>query len=165
MKEINSLIVGVFILLPIISASCSSQNTNELTNDQKKVISNEIETIVKDFFNPGTLNYETHTGLRANQEGYVMGGEGKILFTDYSTYNESMKSSFAGIQRFTDFETTAIYVYVLSRDAATCTTEYKSKFLTTAGDTVINNGCWTFVFKKFDNGWKVIQENGTHLRK
>ena len=140
------------------------QNTWDLTDDQKKVIANEIETIVKNFFNANTLTYETHTGLRANEAGYVMAGDGKILFTDYSTYNEVMKSSFAGIQGFTEFETVSIYVYVLSQDAATCTTEFRSKFLTTAGDTVINNGCYTFVFKKFDNTWKIIQENGTHLR-
>lgn len=164
MKKSNPLIAVVVILLSIISTSCNTLTTSELTDDQKKMISSEIENIVKNFFNPNTLNYETHTGLRANKEGYVMGGEGKILFTDYSTYNESIKSSFAGIQRFTDFETVAIYVYVLSKDAATCTTEFKSKFLTTAGDTIINNGCWTFVFKKFDDDWKVIQENGTHLR-
>ena len=165
MKKSNPCIVGAFILLAIISTSCNSQNACDLTDDQKKLISNEIETIVKDFFNPKTLNYETHTGLRANKEGYVMGGDGKILFTDYSTYNESMKSGFAGIQKFTESETVAIYVYVLSNEAATCTTEFKSKFLSTAGDTVLNNGCWTFVFKKFDNDWKIIQENGTHLRK
>lgn len=153
------------ILIPILSTSCSTPNTCDLTSDQKELISNEIETIVKDFFNPKTLTYETHTALRANEEGYVMGGEGKIIFTDYSTYNKSMKSSFDGIQRFTEFETVAIYVYVLSKEAATCTTEFKSKFLTTAGDTIINNGCCTFVFKKFNNNWKIIQENGTHLRK
>jgi len=165
MKKSNPCVIGAFMLLTIISTSCNNQNECDLTDDQKKLISNEIEIIVKNFFNPNALTYETHTGLRANKEGYVMGGEGKILFTDYAAYNKSMKSSFAGIQRFTDFETVAIYVYVLSKDAATCTTEFKSKFLTTAGDTVINNGCWTFVFKKFDNNWKVIQENGTHLRK
>jgi len=158
-------IIGSFLLIPVITTSCSTHNTCELTDDQKKKIANEIETIVKNFFNPNTLTYETHTGLRANKEGYVMGGDGKILFTDYSTYNESVRSGFSGIQRFTEFETASIYVYVLSKDAATCTTEFKSKFLTTAGDTVINNGCYTFVFKKFDNAWKIIQENGAHLRK
>ena len=163
MKNCNYLIVVVFNLFAI-STSCKTQSTIGMTDDQQKLISIEIETIVKNFFNPNTLNYETHTGLRADKEGYVMGGEGKILFTDYPTYKESMKSSFAGIQKFTEFETVAIYVYVLSKEAASCTTEFKSKFLTTAGDTVLNNGCWTFVFKKFDNEWKVIQENGTHLR-
>jgi len=164
MKKSKSWIGGGFILLAIISSSCNSLNICDLTEDQKKLISNEIETIVKNFFNPNTLTYETHTGLRANTEGYVMGGDGKILFTDYSLYNESMKSNFAGIQKFTEFETVAIYVYVLSKEAATCTTEFTSKFLTSGGDTVLNNGCWTFVFKKFDNDWRVIQENGTHLR-
>lgn len=165
MKKINPWIVVLISALSAISTSCNNQSTCELTEDQKKLISNEIETAVKNFFNPNTLNYETHTGLRANEEGYVMGADGKILFTDYSTYNEGMKSSFASIQRFTEFEPISIFVYVLSKDAATCTTEFKSKFLANTGDTIINNGCYTFVFKKFNNNWKIIQENGTHLRK
>ncbi len=165
MKKSKYFVIASFIPLTIILTSCNNQSVCDLTDAQKKLISSEIETIVKDFFNPNTLSYETHTGLRANQEGYVMGGEGKILFTDYSTYNKSMKSNFAGIEKFTDNKILAIYVYVLAKDAATCTTEFTGKFLTTAGDTVINNGCWTFVFKKFENNWKVIQENGTHLRK
>lgn len=164
MKSINPFKIVVFIILAIISTSCNNRNSFDLTEDEKRVISGEIETIVKHFFNTETLSYETHTQLRANKPGYVMGGEGKILFTDYASYHESMKSAFAGIEKFTDFEIMAIYVYVLSKESASCTTEFKSKFLTTAGDTVINNGCWTFVFKKFDNEWKVIQENGTHLR-
>ena len=165
MKKSKPLVISAFILLTIISTTCNNQTACDLTDNQKKLISNEIETIVKNFFNPATLSYETHTALRADKEGYIMGGEGKILFTNYSDYNKSTKLAFTGIQRFTEFETVSIYVYVLCKDAATCTTEFKSKFLTTAGDTITNNGCYTFVFKKFDNNWKIIQENGAHLRK
>lgn len=73
MKKSNPFVIGAFILLTIISTSCNKQNVCDLTDDQKKLIANEIETIVKNFFNPNTLTYETHTGLRANKEGYVMG--------------------------------------------------------------------------------------------
>jgi len=164
MGKRNQCLAWGFIILAIFSASCRNQSSCEPTDDQKKVITKEIEVIVKDFFNSNTLNYHTHTALRADKKGYIMGGDGKILFTNYSSYCEGMKSSFANIQRFTEAETVAIYVYVLSNTAVTCTTEFKSKFLTTSGDTVLNNGCWTFVFKKLDNKWKVIQENGTHIR-
>jgi len=164
MKTSNHFVVTAFILLTVVSTSFNTQHGCDPTDEQKKVISNEIETVLRNFYNAKTITSETHTGLRANVPGYVMGGDGKILFTDYASYAKGTKSAFEGVQKFTDFETVAIYVYVLSKDAATCTTEFKSKFLTTAGDTIINNGCWTFVFKKFGNNWKVVQENGTHLR-
>jgi hypothetical protein len=165
MNTSNPFAVAAFTLLTVLSPSCKNQSGCDPTDEQKKVISSEIETIVRNFYNAGTLTWETHAALRANVQGYVMGGDGKILFTDYASYVKGTKSAFESVQRFTDFETVAIYVYVLSKDAATCTTEFKSKFLATTGDTVVNNGCWTFVFKKFGNSWKVIQENGTHLRK
>ncbi len=164
MKKRNPFVIGAVILITIFATSCKNQSGCEPTDDQKKVISKEIESVVKGFFNAETLTYETHTGLRANTEGYVMGGDGKIVFTDYPTYAESVKQSFVNVQKFTEFETVALYVYVLSKDAAACTAEFKSKYLTTTGDTLPDNGCWTFVFKKFGNDWKVVQENGTHVK-
>jgi hypothetical protein len=93
-----------------------------------------------------------------------MAGDGGIKYTDYKTYNDAMKVSFQNIQRFIEMKRLQTETYVLANDAATCTTVFESKFLITSGDTIINNGCWTFIFKKFDEGWKVIQENGTHTK-
>lgn len=142
--------------------SCRPQVSCELTEEEKKAISLEIETLVRNFMNAETLGYQSEIGIRANVEGYVMGGEGKIKFTSYDDLDKHLKAAFAGIQKFTEFEILSLYIYVLAKDAATCTFQEKSKFLTTSGDTVVNNACWTLVFKKFDKQWKVIQENGTH---
>ena len=114
--------------------------------------------------NPETLSFETHTALRANVDGFVQGSDGKIMFTDYNSYKEGIKLAFEGLQRFTEMKATALFVYVLAIDAAVCTTEFKGKYLSTDGDTVVWNGCWTFVFKKFNGEWKVIHENGTHTQ-
>ena len=86
------------------------------------------------------------------------------MFTDYNSYKEGIKLAFEGLQRFTEMKATALFVYVLAIDAAVCTTEFKGKYLSTDGDTVVWNGCWTFVFKKFNGEWKVIHENGTHTQ-
>jgi hypothetical protein len=160
---------GIFLVtglsMTLLSfVSCGTQGSSELSGEEKKEISKEIETVVRNFMNANTLNYETHTGLRANTEGYVMGGDGKIMFTSYDDYYKSVKGSFTNIQKFTEFDILSMYIYVLSRDAATCTSLFKSKFLTTSGDTLSDNACWTMVFKKFENGWKVVQENGTHTK-
>ena len=164
MKTISFRSLTGLSLFVLILVSCQTQDSCELTAEEKKVVSNEVETVVRNFLNAETLSYETHTGMRANQPGYVMGGEGQIKFRSYAEYQSAMKTSFSGIRRFIEMHIVELYVYPLSKDAATCTTLFKSKLLTTSGDTLINNGCWTFVLKKFDNEWKVIQENGTHKK-
>jgi hypothetical protein len=134
-------------------------------NEQKvNQIKKEIETIVTDFLNPDTLSFETHTALRANVDGFVQGSDGKILFTDYKSYRAAIKLIFESFQRFVEMKVTQIYVYVLAPDAAVCTTEFKGKILGLDGKTIVHNGCWTFVFKKFNGEWKVIHENGTHTK-
>ena len=158
----KNLLVALFCLM--ILCSFNTSVSHDPDEQEKSLIKKEIETIVHDFFNPETLNYATHTGLRANREGYLMAGDGKIMFTDYPSYQAQMKLSFGNMQRFTEAKADRTYTYVLAKDAAACTTEFQSKYLTNKGDTIVNNGCWTFVFKKFDGQWKVIQENGTHTK-
>lgn len=66
-------------LTVLIFVSCRPQISYELTAEEKKAISKEIETRVRNHMNAKTIGYQTQTGLRANVEGYVFGAEGKIL--------------------------------------------------------------------------------------
>ena len=164
MKKFNLyLFGGCFALLSILT-SCGTNKNCELSEESKRAIAQEIEIIMDRFFNAESMSYSSHVGLRANKEGYLMAGDGGIKYTDYQTYNNAMKESFQNIQRFTEMKRLQTVTYVLANDAATCTTVFESKFLTKSGDTIVNNGCWTFIFKKFDEGWKVIHENGTHTK-
>lgn len=158
-----ALVTGLSLAV-LIFVSCRPQVSCELTAVEKKAVSKEVETVVRNFLDAKTLGYQTEIGMRANTEGYVMGGDGKIKFTNYADLDQYLKKAFTGIQKFTEAEIQSLYIYVLSKDAATCTFLLKSKYLTTSGDTVVNNASWTLVFKKFDNGWKVVQENGTHTK-
>lgn len=158
-----SLVTGLSLTI-LILVSCRPQVSCELTTEERKAVSKEVETVVRNFLNANTLGYQTEIEMRANTEGYVMGGEGKIRFTSYDDFEKYLKAAFIGIEKFTEMEILSLYIYVLSKDAATCTFQEKSKYLRTSGDTIVNNACWTLVFKKFDNGWKVVQENGTHTK-
>ena len=154
---------GCFIVLLLLSFSCKPKVVSELTDQERNKISKEIETVVDNFVDPN-LNSEKHIALRADKDGYIYAGDGKILFTDYESYKGGVKSSFDNIQKFIELKSIKTCVYVLSIDAASCTTEFQGKYINTSGDTIVHNGCWTFVFKKFNNEWKVIQENGTHTK-
>jgi hypothetical protein len=163
MKKTKLLFFITFLVGLQLLFSCYNRDKCNLSDTEKKKITLEIDSIVTHFFDAGKMSYEVHTALRANQEGYLMAGDGKIKYRSYQSYQNAMKESFQNIW-FTEMKVLENGIYLLSRDAATCTTVFESKFLTNNKDTIINNGCWTFVFKKFEEGWKVIQENGTHTR-
>lgn len=154
--------MGCIIILML--TSCQSTKNGNLTDSEKGKITQEIESLVDHFFSPANMNYVNHVDLRANKEGYVYAGDGKIQYADYESYRSSVEAIFKNIKQFTEVKRTRTFIYVLSRDAATCTVEFESKFLKTNNETVVHNGCWTMVFKKFEEGWKVIQENGTHTK-
>lgn len=151
----------IVVIIPAFM-SCTKQIQCEATDAEKKEITAEIETVVKNLWNVEKVSYETNDQLRRGVDGFVMGSDAKIVFKNYEEFDSAMRKSFGSIEKFIEAEIPAIHVYVLAKDAATCTYEFKSRFITMTGDTIVNNGCWTFVFKKLDNAWKVVQENGTH---
>lgn len=147
-------------LIAFALAGCSS----ELSENQKSQVKKEVDEAVMKFLDAKTLSFETHTGLRADKAGFLFAGDGKIEFTDYKSYREATKKIFEGVKQFTDMKILSMHTYVLAENAAVSTVEFASHFITTKGDTLPNNGCWTFVFEKFDGNWKVVQEKGTHIR-
>jgi hypothetical protein len=162
MNKIALFLVSVMCLV-IFTVSCETSNQCELSEQEKTEIDSQIEGILKDFFNPSTLDYESHISLRANDEYYLYAGDGAFVFTGYDSYKEGVKAAFDGMQGWAALELTKTHVYVLAKDAASATVEFEGAFVTLDADTITHNGCWTFVFKKFGNEWKVVQENGTHL--
>ena len=161
----NQLNLCIFFVVIISSLfSCKPQASCEPSNEEKIKITSEVEKVVKDLWNPSTVSYETNDILRRGIDGYAMGSDGKIVFKNYEEFDKAMKASFGNLKRFIDSEVPLIHVYVLSKNAAACTYEFKSRFISNSNDTIINNGCWTFVLKRFENGWKVVQENGTHTQ-
>lgn len=157
----TKILFAVPLSMILFSISCQSTGHCELTEDERIEISKEIETVLDNFVSP-ELNYQTHISLRADTEGYLYAGDGSYIFTDYQSYKEGVKSSFENIQRFIELKTIRNSVYVLGPKSAVSTLEFNGKYITSDEDTIVHNGCWTFVFKKFDNEWKVVQENGTH---
>ena len=160
MKDLKSITIKGCIVLIAFSTACSKNVSNELTEQQKNKITNEIELIIEDLANPDNSNAEYLTSLKANTGDYVFASDGKIKYTDYQSYKESVKLSFDKVHKFLDFKSTRTIIYPLALDAATCTVELEGEFISISGDTIKIGGCYTYVFKKLNNEWKVIQENG-----
>lgn len=55
------------------------------------------------------------------------------------------------------------FVYILARDAASYTMEYRWSLTMKSGDTLNAKGSWMYVFKKFDDTWRVVHSAGAHI--
>lgn len=143
--------------------SCDTSDPCAMTEEENMGIAAEIEGIMKDFFDPNTLDYDKHTRLRANDENYLYAGDGAFVFKGYDSYKDGVKAAVEGMQGWAGLELKKSHVFVLAKDAASATVEFEGAYINLNGDTLTHNGCWTFVFKKIGDAWKVVQENGTHL--
>jgi len=163
-KIMNKIFLTTVLALPILISSMelNAQNTSGMSESK---IKSEIETLMDYFFNPDHLNYQDQVALRANQDGYIFAIDGRIIYADYESYRSGAEASYAKVQKFIESKRTNSLIVALAETAAACTTEFQSKYLNTSGDTVILNGCKTFVFKKIGDKWKIVQENGTHLNR
>jgi hypothetical protein len=162
MKLLNSTVLIAVLSLVICLGSCENRINNELTEQEKQHIIQEIETLMNDVYNPENAGFEKLISIKANKEGYLFASTGKIRDTEFSSYEARLKENLKALQSVIDLKTTKMFVYPLSSNSASCTFEAEAKFINPEGDTITTSGCWTYVFKKFDDGWKVIHENGAH---
>lgn len=162
MKRLNSTVLIALLSFLICLGSCENRINNELTEQEKNHIIQEIETLMNDVYNPENAGFDKLISIKANKDGYLFASTGKIIHTEFSSYEAKTKENFKTIGGVLDLKITKMFVYPLSINSASCTFEAGVKFISPAGDTISTKGCWTYVFKRFDVGWKVIHENGAH---
>jgi hypothetical protein len=134
----------------------------DLTDAEKVVIADAVMTRVDDYIDAARrLDLEWFLGFWANVDGFVIAGDGGLM--DYATWEQQLRSDFATVREITDFEFFNRHTYVLARDAAVHSTQFRWGMVTTTGDTLRMHGSWCYVFKNFDAEWKVVHSAGTHL--
>ena len=98
----------------------------------------------------------------ANTEGYVVAWDGTLV-EGYDKHMIQIKESISNIDMYNYVEQNDPHVYVLARDAASYAIELRYSFTTKSGDTINVKGSWMYVFKKFDDTWRVVHSAGTHI--
>ena len=98
----------------------------------------------------------------ADTEGFVIAGDGTLV-ADYATWAETVRQAVGGTAEILDFGFFNGHTYVLARDAAVHTTEFRWAYFTTAGDTLRAHGSWSYVFRNIDGVWSVVHSAGTHI--
>ena len=95
--------------------------------------------------------------------GFVFAGDG-IILGGHNEWSNTLRQYEEQVETWLKFDYTNMNIEILSLDVASVTTEFEHSRITFEGDTVNVRGAWTYVFKKSnDEGWDVVQTNGTHV--
>jgi ketosteroid isomerase-like protein len=134
----------------------------ELTPAEKAAIANAVEARIDSYVEAARrrdLNW--FLDFWADVDDFVLAGDGNLVGRD--AWVDQLRKAVADIREFIDFEFFNRHTYVLARDAAVHTTQYRWAIVKTSGETLRMHGSWSYVFKNFDGVWKVVHSAGTHL--
>lgn len=159
--KLNPLILTISFSLFIYGC----KNCDDLSQKENEKVKKEIRQVMLDFEKVEEDWVSQNIEIRADVEGYVEGLNGQIVATSHSTVRDEIQAAAKNGTVLIDRKISDIHIFPLSINAASCTYLFTDKLLTLEKDTLTTGGHWTFVFKKFENKWKVVHEGGTNLPK
>jgi ketosteroid isomerase-like protein len=155
--------VCFLLLVSVFVPSCQPNSGSEPSTQERAAIVAEINQRLA-WYRDAVMrrDLEEYLGFWSDSEDFVFAGDGRIL-GGYDDWAELTAQHNAETEKWLKWEYRNVHVAVLSRDAASCTTEIEMSKLNVDGSTLRLKVAWTYVFKKFGDTWKVIHSNGTHV--
>ena len=153
----------IVIACVLIAQGCRNNSSNELTAQEKAVITEELKARVAGYIDSfKNLDIEPMLDFWSNTEGFVSAGDGKLV-AGYDKYSIQMKDIILNTDSVIYIEQNDPHVYVLAKDAASYAMEYRWSLKMNSGDTLNAQGSWMYVFKRFDDAWRVVHSAGAHI--
>lgn len=151
------------LVLAVSVAACGATRENGLTPGDRERIVQEISRTLDDY--KEAVTHKQLSAIKAfwsDAAGFVFAGDGTILGGSKEWYDK-LDWYDKDTEKWNHWVYRNLHVEALAMDAASATVEFENSRTTTAGVTVNVKGAWTYVFKKYDGKWRVIQTNGTHI--
>jgi ketosteroid isomerase-like protein len=154
----------VFLLCLVVCCQQQGEEAaKELSRQEKDVIARAVEKTVSDYINAvKRIDIEQMLIFWADTEGFVFAGDGSLT-VGYDIYANQLREMMLNTAEVTSMEYRNPHIYVLSNDAASLSMEYEWSMISKDGNTINAKGSWMYLFKKFDEVWKVVNSAGTHL--
>jgi len=163
MKKLLMILPLVILLCFVFGCQQGEEVAEILSNQEKEIVAQAVEERIADYIDAiKQLDIERMLSFWANTEGFVFAGDG-LLTVGYDTYAEQLREVISNTAEVKSISYKKPHVYVLSKDAASLSMEYEWSMTDKEGNAVNAKGSWTYVFKKFDDVWKVVHSAGTHL--
>ena len=153
----------LFAACVIISQGCNQKSTQIMTEQKKTAIAEEVEARVVDYLDAiKQLDLARMLDFWADTEGFVFAGDGSLV-VGYEKYAAQLKDVIPKTTKVNNIEKKKPHIYVLAKDAVSYTMEYSWRMTMESGDTINAKGSWLYVFKKFDDTWRVVHSAGAHI--
>lgn len=151
------------VLLAACLAGCGASAEGGLGPGDRERIVQEISRTLDDY--QDAVTHKELSAVKAfwsDADVFVFAGDGTILGGS-KEWNDKLDWYHNDTAKWNHWEYRNLHIEPLAIDAASATVEFENSRTTTAGETVKVKGAWTYVFKKHDGKWRVIQTNGTHI--
>ena len=154
--------LAVCLLLAVVVVGCVASEPDEMSPAERQAVAAEIRERLDEYAEAVT-NQDINAMLSfwSDSEDFLFAGDGVIL-GGYEEWAPLTTKHNAETKRWLRWNWHNVHVVVLSQNAASATVALDYSKISTDGDTVSADGSWTYVFKKYDGDWKVIQTNGSH---
>ena len=156
-------LVSRTLLVLVVAGACGAPPSGELTPEEREAIRAQIQQALDDY-GEAVRNKDLEAQLRfwSDSDDFVFAGDGVIL-GGYDEWAAELTRSTEETAEWLRWDWFNFHIAVLSRDAASATIEFDVHKTTTDGGAWARTGSWTYVFKRFDTAWRVIQTNGYHI--
>jgi hypothetical protein len=134
----------------------------EVTQREKEAIAQAIESRMDGYIAAAYgQDMDWFLDFWADVNGFAMAGDGDLM--DRATWVDGLSQAVADTRQILEMEHFNRHTYVLSRDAAAHSMQFRWAYETMGGDTLRAHGSWTYAFKNFDGVWRAVHSGGTHV--
>jgi len=156
MKTICLITLTTLITISRIDAQTSPESWHE----KVKI---EIQQTLDDY-RKAMLNqdFDSMLSFWSDSDKFVFAGDGRALGGS-DAWKREMTRHYKNTQKWEQWDWQSVNILPLCESAASATLEFRFRWVDLKGETQNSRGAWTYIFQKSENGWKVIQTNGTHI--
>ncbi len=150
------------LLATVATVGCSARASADLTPREKAAIASAVEARVNDYDDAARRrDINWFLDFWADTDDFVAAADGDLI--SHEAWANQIRQAVIDTRQILDFQFFNRHTYVLARDAAVHTTQFRWAMVRTNGDTLRMHGSWSYVFKNFHGVWRVVHTAGTHL--
>ena len=155
---------GALLCLSGYLLSCGQATPSaQLGPEEKARIAEEVDATVQDYVSAiEALDLDRMLGFWADVEGFAIAGDGSLI-VGFEPWAAQIRTLVDATSEVTHIEVSNPQVFVLARDAVSYSMEFEWSMTSKQGVTTNAAGSWTYVFKLFPEGWRVVHSAGTHI--
>lgn len=156
--------INFLLLICSLLISGCNLNPEKVMNEQEKYeIIKEVNDRVTEYVAAmKKLDVNKMLTFYTDTQDFVLAVDGSLLI-GYDKFSVRQRTKTLKIKSVNKIDVKNIHVYVLSKNAASCSYQFEWSMTRKTGDTIKSTGSWNYVFKKTDNEWKIIHSTGTHI--